>query len=343
MNPIKAPSSPSQGQRRPASPAARPGSPGVLSALAGDKSRPGSSSGRKCKAPLAVGDETNSEIMLYGDMVAAFNLLQKEMGHVKADLLRNFKNDVGCEIVNMLLMGPRMTHMYLCIGGKWYTVPSEKSIAGYCALTGETLNIPDVHADNRFNIDADCATGFVTKTMLCKPILSRRDKSVIGVIELINKMKRTEGHSFIKGSDSFNREDEIACDLFVQKLSKEIDDNFCSLYVNDILMDAFVKPISDVSSKSDEPQYLKTTTATEMSHAFHQVTNPHLSPEERDFYAEHQSTRLRLGTSDARMSAQEGRDRELGEYLRGRRKKSKSPTDRRPSSRGLLSFCYIVV
>jgi hypothetical protein len=110
-------------------------------------------------------DDGISSNMLYGDMVASFNLLQKQMTQVKSDFLREFKNEIGCEIVNLLLLGPRMSHMYFCIGGKWYNVSSASSIAGYCALTGEALNIPEVHADQRFNIDADIATGFVTKSM----------------------------------------------------------------------------------------------------------------------------------------------------------------------------------
>lgn len=67
---------------------------------------------------------------------------------------------------------------------------NNQSIAGYCANTGLTLNIPDV-----YNIDGyqpysfdkkfDKKTGYHTKSMLTVPIKSSGEK-VIGVVQLIN-------------------------------------------------------------------------------------------------------------------------------------------------------------
>lgn len=37
--------------------------------------------------------------------MASFNAVQKDMSHLKADILRPFKNEIGCEIVNLLLIG----------------------------------------------------------------------------------------------------------------------------------------------------------------------------------------------------------------------------------------------
>lgn len=60
-----------------------------------------------------------------------------------------------------------------------------RGIAGHVAKTGESVNIHDAYKDPRFNPDVDKATGYVTRSILCMPIISRG--KVIGVIELVNK------------------------------------------------------------------------------------------------------------------------------------------------------------
>lgn len=71
-----------------------------------------------------------------------------------------------------------------------------KSIAGYCAVSRETLNIPDVrnlpdHVPYSFNDSFDRATGFTTVSMLVIPLLGRAGQP-LGVIQLINR-KTPEG------------------------------------------------------------------------------------------------------------------------------------------------------
>ncbi len=68
---------------------------------------------------------------------------------------------------------------------------SSKSIAGSVALTGETLNIEDVHflpKDSTFswNKSFDENNGYNTKSMLTVPMKNAKDE-VIGVVQLINK------------------------------------------------------------------------------------------------------------------------------------------------------------
>ncbi|XP_049621106.1 cAMP and cAMP-inhibited cGMP 3',5'-cyclic phosphodiesterase 10A-like [Suncus etruscus] len=62
----------------------------------------------------------------------------------------------------------------------------EKGIAGQVARTGDILNIPDAYADPHFNREVDLYTGYVTRNILCMPIVSQ-DK-VIGVIQMVNKI-----------------------------------------------------------------------------------------------------------------------------------------------------------
>lgn len=69
---------------------------------------------------------------------------------------------------------------------------TESSLAGYVALTGETLNIPDVYrlqdsTPYKFNSSFDLKTGFVTRSVLILPFLNKA-KSLLGVMQLINRL-----------------------------------------------------------------------------------------------------------------------------------------------------------
>ncbi len=66
-------------------------------------------------------------------------------------------------------------------------LPVGSGIAGYVALTGETVNIPDCYADPRFNPEVDRQTGYRTKNMLCVPMVRARG-DVAGVMVAINKL-----------------------------------------------------------------------------------------------------------------------------------------------------------
>jgi len=75
-------------------------------------------------------------------------------------------------------------------------LPMGKGIAGYVAVSGETINIPDAYADRRFNPEVDRRSGYRTKTILCMP-MKNKDGKVIGVFQLLNKP-----------GGSFNEEDQ---------------------------------------------------------------------------------------------------------------------------------------
>jgi signal transduction histidine kinase len=75
-------------------------------------------------------------------------------------------------------------------------LPMGKGIAGYVAVTGETINIPDAYADPRFNPEIDRRTGYRTKTILSMP-MKNKEGTIIGVFQLLNK-----------SGGPFTREDE---------------------------------------------------------------------------------------------------------------------------------------
>jgi len=61
-----------------------------------------------------------------------------------------------------------------------------EGIAGWVVKTGEPALVPDVQRDERFSPQLDQMTGFQTKSLLCVPLIGR--KEVIGVIEVVNKI-----------------------------------------------------------------------------------------------------------------------------------------------------------
>ncbi len=65
-------------------------------------------------------------------------------------------------------------------------VPIGQGVAGWVALHGETVNIPDAYADGRFDQSVDRKTGFRTRNILCGPIKNLQGE-LVGVIEVINK------------------------------------------------------------------------------------------------------------------------------------------------------------
>lgn len=70
--------------------------------------------------------------------------------------------------------------------------PMDKGLAGHVALTGETVNIPDAHDDERFNAEVDKATGYRTRSLLVVPMTGREGER-IGVLQALN---RQDGRAF---------------------------------------------------------------------------------------------------------------------------------------------------
>lgn len=65
-----------------------------------------------------------------------------------------------------------------------------QGIAGYVALTGEPLLIPDVRKDDRWYKKISESIGFETKSIACVPMKVGQD--IIGVVEIIDKEDGTE-------------------------------------------------------------------------------------------------------------------------------------------------------
>ena len=63
---------------------------------------------------------------------------------------------------------------------------NNSGIAGYVFTAGEGVIIDDAYADERFNRTIDEQTGFITKNILCVPIITAKGET-IGVAQVLNK------------------------------------------------------------------------------------------------------------------------------------------------------------
>ena len=82
------------------------------------------------------------------------------------------------------------------------SLPSTKGIVGRTYCTGESYVSPDVREDKHFYGEIDKKTQFVTKSIICVPVLI--GKSVCGVIELLNR----------KGKVNYTKEDLNLLEIF---------------------------------------------------------------------------------------------------------------------------------
>ncbi|TPX54411.1 hypothetical protein CcCBS67573_g09575 [Chytriomyces confervae] len=94
-------------------------------------------------------------------------------------------------------------------------VPMTKGIAGFVAMSGEILNIPNAYKDPRFNRAIDIKTGFHTRNILCIPMKSSKGQ-VIGVAQIINKLP---------DPSVFTSEDEMLLTAFSSLAATTIEKN----------------------------------------------------------------------------------------------------------------------
>jgi signal transduction histidine kinase len=67
---------------------------------------------------------------------------------------------------------------------------AQSGIAGWVARHGQPLIVNDVTKDHRFCPDIDKITGFITKSIICAPLLT--GGKVIGIVEVLNKFDGSE-------------------------------------------------------------------------------------------------------------------------------------------------------
>jgi len=131
----------------------------------------------------ALASEQNLDRLLDQILTHGRNLVQAEAGSIY--LLVDEKDLLFAHTQNARLGNLPYTKFRMPI--------NSPSMAGFSALTGETLNLPDVYrippeAPYRFNEDFDRKSGYRTTSMLVVPIVDT-DEEILGVLQFINRLE----------------------------------------------------------------------------------------------------------------------------------------------------------
>ena len=145
--------------------------------------------------------EDNNQIEQLEGMVQELNYLhqvsqriseKKDIDVLLHEIMESCKEVTNAEASSLLIYDEEEDNLYfevaLGTGGeavKKIICNMGEGIAGWVALNRQPLLVPDCYADERFNPDFDKQTGFVTRSMLCVPML--KDEKLVGVIQVINK------------------------------------------------------------------------------------------------------------------------------------------------------------
>ncbi|MDX2128919.1 MAG: HD domain-containing phosphohydrolase [Chloroherpetonaceae bacterium] len=135
---------------------------------------------------------------------------------------------------------------------------TRNSIAGYTALSAETLNLPDVYfipQGSEFSFGGrgfDSAINYRTKSMLVVPMLNHQ-KEVIGVIQLINKKKDASLKlNTPEEADSivipFTRKDERLISSLASQAAVTLE-NQILFESHKILLESFIRLIAEAIDK----------------------------------------------------------------------------------------------
>jgi phosphoserine phosphatase RsbU/P len=65
-------------------------------------------------------------------------------------------------------------------------IPVGKGLAGACARSRQTINVPDCYSDPRFNVEMDRRSGFRTRCCLTLPLVDHQGV-LVGVMQVLNK------------------------------------------------------------------------------------------------------------------------------------------------------------
>jgi GAF domain-containing protein len=116
--------------------------------------------------------------------------LKQGLDAILQQLVRGISHLVDAERVTLYLIDPETGNLWSRVGEgiehRDIRVSAGEGIVGWVASHGELVNVADAAEDERFDRESDQRTGWRTHSVLCMPVLGRRD-GIIGVLEVVNK------------------------------------------------------------------------------------------------------------------------------------------------------------
>jgi HD-GYP domain-containing protein (c-di-GMP phosphodiesterase class II) len=130
-----------------------------------------------------------------------------------------------------------LPNVSLCEDGE----PNIHNVSSYVALTGETINIPDVYSADGFDFTGprkyDLATGYRSKSMLVIPLKNHEDK-IIGVLQLLNAEDSDTGEIIPFSTEYVYLIESLASQAAVALTNTQLIRDLKNLF------DAFIKSIA---------------------------------------------------------------------------------------------------
>ncbi len=119
--------------------------------------------------------------------------------------------------------------------------PNYSNVSSYTALTGETVNIPDVYKAKEFDFtgprEYDAATGYRSKSMLVIP-MKNHENNIIGVLQLLNSQVPETGEVVAFSKDYVDLVASLASQAAVALTNTQLIQDLKNLFY------AFIKSIA---------------------------------------------------------------------------------------------------
>ena len=120
-----------------------------------------------------------------------------QMSRLIARIIQMTQRTLSASASSVLLFGDNEQELYFDIAAgpagkalRQVRLNTQSGIAGWVARNGRPLLVNDVTTDQRFDKAADEITGFVTRSIICAPLVVHR--KIIGVIEVLNKLNGSD-------------------------------------------------------------------------------------------------------------------------------------------------------
>jgi len=191
------------------------------------------------------------EINEYEERLQELTILQKVAEDINStlklkdllNLIMNLTKDaLNSEACSLMILDEKSNELTfeIALGEKGdlikeFRIPVGEGIAGWVAMTGQSLIVNDVNKDERFAKKYDSATSFVTKSIICVPL--RTKEKIIGVIEVLNKI----------GFEGFDNGDLSLLQAIANQAAIAIEN--AKLYQN--LKDLFFDTVESLASAID--------------------------------------------------------------------------------------------
>lgn len=130
------------------------------------------------------------------------------------------------------------------IGREQIIVPEGSGIIGASIQNKETILINNPYEDPRFNPSVDKETGFVTKSILCIPVVDTQGK-VIGAYQAINKLSE-------EGDSDFNEQDIKRLSMAAMFCGKTLESQI-------LYLDAHMDQLTGLKNRRGFHEYYKDT------------------------------------------------------------------------------------